>query len=114
MPRSLWPRCRWITISGTPSWAISTAWAWRNWWGAKRRRTPAAADVHGSGARAAAADHDRPSCRSVDDAERTDRAFEAQIDPGRQVLPGPRVHADLVAAAALAAANERRAATRWS
>src|SRR6266536_3483182 len=32
-----------MTISGTPSRAISTACAWRSWWGAKRRRTPARA-----------------------------------------------------------------------
>src|SRR5512133_207255 len=30
-----------MTISGTPSRAISTACAWRSWCGAKRRRTPA-------------------------------------------------------------------------
>jgi hypothetical protein len=30
---------RWMTISGMPSRAISTAWAWRSWCGAKRRRT---------------------------------------------------------------------------
>jgi titin len=30
-----------MTISGTPLRAISTAWTWRGWCGAKRRRTPA-------------------------------------------------------------------------
>ena len=41
MPRLLGPSWRWITISGTPSRAISTAWAWRSRCSAKRRRTPA-------------------------------------------------------------------------
>jgi len=36
MPRLLCPSWRWITISGTSSRAISTAWAWRSWCGAKR------------------------------------------------------------------------------
>jgi len=60
MPRLLCPSWRWITISGTPSRAISTAWAWRSWWGAKRQRTPAAAAVRRSSARAAAGDQWRP------------------------------------------------------
>ena len=60
MPRSLCPSWRWMTISGTPSRAISTAWAWRSWCGAKRRHTPAAAAVRRSSARAAADDLWRP------------------------------------------------------
>jgi hypothetical protein len=40
-PRLTWPSWRWITLRGTRSRAISTAWAWRSWCGAKRRRTPA-------------------------------------------------------------------------
>src|SRR5215210_4370648 len=32
-----------MTINGTPSRAISTAWAWRSWCGANLRRTPALA-----------------------------------------------------------------------
>jgi hypothetical protein len=48
----------------------------------------------------------------VKDAEqRADREIEAQIDPPLQVLPSPLVHADFAAAAALAAADEQRAAT---
>jgi len=43
-----------MTISSTPSRAISTAWAWRSWRGAKRRPTPAAAAVRRSCTRAAA------------------------------------------------------------
>src|SRR3954468_6389980 len=105
MPRLLWPSWRWITMSGTPSWAISTAWAWRSWCGAKRRRTPAVAAVRRSSARAAAGDRGRPRVGAVDDAEQgADREFEAQVDPRLQVLPGPFVHADLAAASAFAAA----------
>jgi len=36
---------RWMTTRGTPSRAISTAWAWRSWCGANRRRTPPLAAV---------------------------------------------------------------------
>ena len=36
MPRLVWPSWRWMTISGTPSRAISTAWAWRSWCGTNR------------------------------------------------------------------------------
>src|ERR687898_260862 len=54
MPRLVWPSWRWMTISGTPSRAISTACAWRSWWGAKRRRTPASRATRRSSERAAA------------------------------------------------------------
>jgi hypothetical protein len=47
----------------------------------------------------------------VDDAEqRADRKPGAQSQPRRELLPRPRVHADLAALAAFAAANEDRAA----
>jgi hypothetical protein len=60
MPRLVWPSWRWMTISGTPSRAISTACAWRSWCGAKRRRTPATRATRRSSQRAAAAVHGRP------------------------------------------------------
>src|SRR5829696_8535499 len=60
MPGLLWPSWRWMTISATPSRAISTACACRSWCGAKGRRTPAAAAVRRSSARAAAGDQWRP------------------------------------------------------
>jgi hypothetical protein len=41
--------------------AISTAWAWRSWCGAKRRRTPAVTASCRSVARTAAADQGRPA-----------------------------------------------------
>jgi hypothetical protein len=51
------------------------------------------------------------SCRSVDDAEqRPDRKIDPQLEPRAQFLPRPRIHADLAAASALAAADEQRAA----
>jgi hypothetical protein len=49
-----------VTTSGTPSRAISTAWACRSWCGAKRRRTPALAAVRRRSARAAALAQCRP------------------------------------------------------
>ncbi len=41
LPRLACPSWRWMMLSGTPSRASSTAWAWRSWCGANRRRTPA-------------------------------------------------------------------------
>jgi hypothetical protein len=43
------PSWRWMTLSGAPSCASSTAWAWRSWCGANRRRTPALAGRGGVG-----------------------------------------------------------------
>ena len=60
MPRLLWPSCRWMTISGTPSRASSTACVWRSWCGANRRRTPARTAVRRRSARAAALAQCRP------------------------------------------------------
>src|SRR5215207_7012913 len=112
MPRLVWPRWRWIMISGTPSRAISTAWAWRSWCGAKRRRTPASRATRRSSERAAAAAQGRAR-GAVDDAEqRPDRRLNAHVEPGRELFPGPVVHADLAAAAALAAPHEQRSAAR--
>jgi hypothetical protein len=59
-PRSACPSCRWITLSGTPSRAISTACAWRSWCGANRRLTPAAVARWRSCSLAAEPDHGRP------------------------------------------------------
>ena len=61
MPRLACPSWRWITTSGTPSWAISTACACRSWCGANRRRTPANAAVRRSCLRAAEGSHLRPA-----------------------------------------------------
>ena len=53
IPRSACPSWRCMTSSGIPSRDISTAWACRSWWGAKRRLTPAASPVRWSWARMA-------------------------------------------------------------
>jgi hypothetical protein len=102
-----------MTISGTPSRAISTAWAWRSWCGAKRRRTPASRATRRSSERAAAAAQWAPARGAVDDAEqRPDWQLDPRFQPRCELLPGPVVHADLAAAAALAAPHQQRAATR--
>src|SRR5215217_8338519 len=113
MPRLVCPSWRWMTISGTPSRAISTAWAWRSWCGAKRRRTPASratrrSSVRGGGGRP------RPSAPGVvDDAQQgADRQLDPGLKPRLELLPGPVVDADLAAAAALAAAHQQRSASR--
>src|SRR3954468_16430136 len=98
MPRLLWPSWRWITMSGTPSCAISTAWAWRSWWGAKRRRTPACTASRLSEVRAAAGG------RSFYDAQQcADGQLDADCQPPLEMLPGPGVHPDLASLAAFAA-----------
>jgi hypothetical protein len=38
--------------------------------------------------------------------------LDARVEPGRELFPGPVVHADLAAPAALAAADEQRSAAR--
>src|SRR5215216_1300285 len=56
----------------------------------------------------------RPSARGAgDDAEQwSDRELDARLEPGRELLPGPVIHADLAAAAALAAPYQQRPAAR--
>src|SRR4051794_3272531 len=100
-----------MTISGTPSWAISTAWAWRSWCGANRLRTPAAAAVWRISLRAAAVVHRRPRVGPVmiQNSGPTGR-IEPGCEPGMQFLPGPVVHADLATAPALAAPDQDRSA----
>src|SRR5215217_2418456 len=110
MPRLLWPSWRWMTISSTPSWAISTAWACLSWCGAKRRRTPAAGAPQLGACRGG---RPVPSARrAVDDAQqRTDRQLTPHVEPEQELFPAPGVHADFAATPALAAPNQQRAAT---
>src|SRR5437764_10211832 len=68
--RCEWPSSRWISGSDIPSCSSSTAYAWRSWWGANRRRTPALSARWCSSRRAAVADHARPTSRTVDHTER--------------------------------------------
>src|SRR5215208_7364222 len=53
-----------------------------------------------------------PSARgAVDNAEQwADRQLDAHVQPGRELLPGPVVDADLAASAALAAPHQQRSA----
>ncbi|MDP8909800.1 MAG: hypothetical protein M3N47_11965 [Chloroflexota bacterium] len=56
-------------------------------------------------------DHARPRRGPGDDAkQRADGKFGAGVEPRLELLPGPLVHADLAAAAALAAPHEQRPA----
>src|SRR3954471_2374791 len=112
VPRLAWPSWRWKMLSGTPSRASSIAWTWRSWSArtaphARLGGEPAELDAH---ARA----RPRPLARwAVDDAEqRPDRELKAGGNPRLQLLPAPRVHADLAAPAALAAAQEQGPAAR--
>src|SRR6266511_794946 len=111
MPRSACPSWRWITFSGTPSRAISTAWACRSWWGAKRRRTPA---WRGETAKLRSGGGHRPGParrRPAEDAkQRPDRLLTPVLEPGPKLLPAPLVHPHLAPPAALAAADQHRPA----
>jgi hypothetical protein len=60
VPRLTCPSWRWMMFSGTPSRASSTAWAWRSWCGANRRRTPASAARRRSSLLTVALDHGLP------------------------------------------------------
>src|SRR5215212_429649 len=103
MPRLLCPSWRWITTRGTPSWAISTAWACRSWCGAKRPRTSALAAVRRRSDRAAALGPAPAARGSGDDAEeRPDGQLEACVEPWLELLPAPCVHADFAASSAFA------------
>src|SRR4051812_47755057 len=113
VPRLAWPSWRWITLSGTPSRASSTAWAWRSWCGAKRRRIPAWAASRRNSTRALALDHGRPRVgpsMTQNSGPTGSSRRAASGEPGAQLLPAPGVHADLAAPAALAAAHQQPAA----
>src|SRR4051794_28290120 len=99
-----------MTIRGTPARAISTAWPWRSWWREASPHTDPAR--HAPQLRARRGGRPRPSARrSADHAEqRSDGQRDARLEPRRELLPGPVVHADLAAATALAAADEQRSA----
>src|SRR3954469_7583000 len=98
-----------MTISGTPSRAISTACACQSWWGAKRRRTPARAAARRSSARAPLVVQGRPRVRP-DAEQRTDRQRDACVEPRLKLLPSPIVHTDFATSPSLAATNDQRTA----
>src|SRR3954454_15933080 len=112
VPRLAWPSWRWMTLSGTPSPASSTAWhcaADAAQGGASHRPGP-----RPDGTRPAPGARPGPSARGgVNDAEqRSDRPLDASGEPGRQLLPAPGVHADLAPTAALAPPREQRSPPR--
>jgi hypothetical protein len=72
-------------------------------------RSRGAMELRSDPGRAAAA----PARGSVQDAEeRTDRQALAQLNPWLQLLPGPAVHTNLAALAALSVPNEDRASNK--
>ena len=90
MPRLVCPSWRWMTISGTPSRAISTACAWRSWCGAKRRRTPASRATRRSSQRAAAAAHGRPRVAPLTtQKQRPDRQLHPRVAARARAAPTP-------------------------
>src|SRR5215211_1797343 len=102
-----------MTLSGTPSWASSTAWAWRSWWGANRRRTPAFEATRRSWARAASLAQGRPRVGpSITHSSGPTGIPIRNSSQGLGCSPAPRVHADLAAPAALAVADEHRSRAR--
>src|SRR5215208_2389983 len=112
VPRLAWPSWRWITLSGTPSRASSTAWAWRSWCGANRRRAPAWAASRRNSTRTPALDQDRPRVGPSMMQNSGPRQLDPCGEPGRQLLPAPGVHADLAPTATLAPTYEQRAPSR--
>ena len=104
----LW-RC--MTSSGIPSRDISTAWACRSWWGANRRRTPAAsADPMQLGTDAGRRARP-PAGRTAQNAEeRADRHAPAQLKPAIELLPRPAVHPNLPPTTTLSSTDQNRAA----
>jgi hypothetical protein len=83
--------------------------AWRSWCGEKRRRTPASRATWRSSVRAAAA---QGHPRVADAIQRSDPKAEPRLKPRLKLFPPPVVHADLAAAAALAASHQQRSAAR--
>ena len=111
MPRLACPSWRWITTSGTPSCAISTAWACRSWCGANRRLTPAAAAAWCSCLRAADASQRRPAVGPwITHSSAPIGSSPADLEPRLELLPRPAVHPDLASLAALPAPDKHRAA----
>jgi hypothetical protein len=111
MPRCACPSWRWMTGSGTPSRAISTAWACRSWCGANRLRTPAWAASVRSSVRAAVADQPLPrvgpSITHRNGPTGSSRRWRCH---GSIVFPSPIVHPDLASLAPLSVPHEDRPA----
>src|SRR5215211_2573658 len=102
-----------MTLSGTPSWASSTAWAWRSWWGANRRRTPVFEATRRSWARAASLAQGRP--RVGPSITHSSGPTGIPIRNSSQGLSCSQPHGsmpDLAAPAALAVADEHGSRAR--
>src|SRR4051812_27660254 len=100
-----------MMFKATPSWVSSTAWAWRSWCGANRRRTPAWVARRCSSNRTLEPDQPRPGGAIDDTQQRADRQLGAGGEPRTQLLPAPGVHPDLAPPPALAVTDEQRPAT---
>src|SRR3954452_20917479 len=111
VPRLACPSWRWITFSGTPSRASSTACAWRSWCGAKRRRIPAWAAGRRNSTRTPALDQGRPRVGpSITQNSEPSGSSRRAASHGRSCSQPQAFHADLARATALAVAYEQRAA----
>src|SRR5919201_1400863 len=112
MPRLVWPSWRWMTISGTPSRHLDGVGMAQ----LMRRKAPPHTGParHLAQLRACRGGRPGPSAgRIVDHVEqRPDRQVDADLQPRRDLFPGPVVHADLAAPAALAAPHQQRPAAR--
>src|SRR3954452_19129962 len=96
-----------MTLSGTPSWASSMAWARRRWCGAKGPRTPARAASRRSMARAGAGCQGRPRVGPLMTQNNGPTGIApADSQPGFELLEAPVVHADLATAPAFAAPDQ--------
>src|SRR3954463_320846 len=99
-----------MMFSGTPSRASSSAWAWRSWCGATRRRPPARAASRRNSLRTAAPDHGRPRggpsmMQNSGPTRRSRRGL-----PRLPFPPPPLVHPAPAPPAALAVADQDRSA----
>jgi hypothetical protein len=100
-----------MTTSGTPSRFISTAWGWRSWCEANRRRTPAARAASRSWTRIPDGEQGQPRVGPAQHAEqRADRQPVTDPEPRVELPPGPTVHPDLSPFAALATTHQHGAA----
>jgi hypothetical protein len=105
------PSWRWMTLSGTPSRASSSACAWRSWCGANRRRPPARAARRRSSLRTAAPDQGRPRVGpSMMQNSGPTGSPARSVSHGRRCSQPRSFHADLSALATLGVADEQRPA----
>jgi hypothetical protein len=111
MPRFAWPSCRWMTLSGTPFASHLDGMGVPQ---LVRREATTHASVGSQMAKGVAGGGAGPrssSSRAGEDAQqRADRQLDAELEPRRDLLPAPRVHADFSTLAAVAMADQDGAA----